>query len=452
MAREWQVTHAPHGHVLANTGVWSPDGAWIVYDCRDSGEKFEATRIERIHVDSGRIETVYEARHGAACGVATWHPREARVVFILGPEFPTPEWNYGISRRRGVVVDLSRPGVPQPLEAMNYAPPFVPGALRGGSHVHVFSADGERVSFTYDDHLLSLIEPDGADAVRGRRNIGVAVAAHPVRVAGSHPRNHDGNWFSVLVSRTVARPRPGSDEIGRAAEEGWVGREGYVRPDGTRQRRALAFQGTVTAHNGRTHAEVFLLDLPDDLTQPGNGPLEGTLSELPAPPRGVQQRRLTHTGDQRYPGIAVQPRHWLRASPDGGQIAFLMRDDNGRTQFWLVASGDGALRQLSRHPWDVTSSFTWSPDGRWLAHSMDGSVFVTDTLTGKGCRLTVRAPEASAPHHSVAAFSPEGGRIAYLRRRETGGVARLQVHVVALPSHLPAGTAIPPPRQSASKP
>jgi hypothetical protein len=403
-------------------------------------------------VDSGRIETVYEARHGAACGVATWHPQKERVVFIHGPEFPTPEWNYGISRRRGVVVDLARPGVAQPLDAMNYAPPFVPGALRGGSHVHVFSADGERVSFTYDDQVLPPAGPGGADAGSGRRNIGVAVAARPVRVARSHPRNHDGGWFSVLVSHTVAQPRPGSDEIGRAAEEGWVGRDGYVRPDGTRQRHALAFQGTVTGRHGGTHAEVFLLDLPEDLTRAGDGPLEGTLTELPAPPRGVQQRRLTHTGDRRFPGIAAQPRHWLRSSPDGRQIAFLMRDDDGRAQFWLVAPGDGMLRPLSRHPWGVSSTFTWSPDGRWLAHSMDGSVFVTDTQTGRGCRLTVRAPEASAPHHSVAAFSPDGGRIAFLRRVESDGGPRLQVHVVALPPPATTWSAAPRPPPPASRP
>ena len=28
---ERQITHAPHGHILTNINVWSPDGRWIVY-------------------------------------------------------------------------------------------------------------------------------------------------------------------------------------------------------------------------------------------------------------------------------------------------------------------------------------------------------------------------------------------------------------------------------------
>ena len=33
---------------------------------------------------------------------------------------------------------------------------YTPGALRGGSHVHVFSPNGERVSFTYNDHVMQM--------------------------------------------------------------------------------------------------------------------------------------------------------------------------------------------------------------------------------------------------------------------------------------------------------
>ena len=55
------------------------------------------------------------------------------------------------------------------------------------------------------------------------------------------------------------RPRPGSDEISRAYEEGWV-----TRADG---RRALAFLGNVTAADGREHPEVFIVELPADLAK-----------------------------------------------------------------------------------------------------------------------------------------------------------------------------------------
>ena len=31
-----QITTAPHGHLLTNVGVWSPDSRWIVYDVRST--------------------------------------------------------------------------------------------------------------------------------------------------------------------------------------------------------------------------------------------------------------------------------------------------------------------------------------------------------------------------------------------------------------------------------
>lgn len=427
-----QITWAAHGHILANTGVWSPGGDCIAYDCRAAGETFDATRIEAVNVVTGEVRLVYEAHHGAACGVATWHPREPCVVFIHGPENPSVEWTYSATRRRGVLADLRRPGVIRPLDAMNYAPPFVPGALRGGSHVHVFSPDGRWLSFTYEDEVLSRFTAPGPGHDVNQRNIGVSVPAGPVRVGAHHPRNHDGDFFSVVVSETVPQPRPGSDEISRACEEGWIGRDGYVRADGTRQRRALAFQGTVTAEDGRECVEVFVLDLPDDLTVAGQRPLEGTTTCGPAPPVGVVQRRLTFTTQRKYPGVAAYPRHWLRSSPDGAQIAFLMRDDAGRAQFWVVSPNGGRLRQLSRHPADVSSTFTWSPDGRWLAHVLDNSIGVTDATTGRGFRLTPRVDDALAPHRSACVFSPDGRQIAFLRRSDPDGA--LQIHTITVPS------------------
>ena len=44
---------------------------------------------------------------------------------------------------------------------------------------------------------------------------------------------------------------------------------------------------------------LFIADLPDDLTVPGEGPLEGTPTRRPRPPRGIAQRRLTRTAERR---------------------------------------------------------------------------------------------------------------------------------------------------------
>jgi hypothetical protein len=420
-AQERQITRVRHSHFLTNIGVWSPDSEWIVYDIR-SGAGFDGPRIEAVNVRTGEIKVLHESRNGANCGVVTCHPREKRVVFILGPENPTPDWQYDFSHRQGVMVDWSKPGVAVNLDARDLTPPFTAGALRGGSHVHVWDGRGDWVSYTYND---ALVEGD-------IRDIAVSAPIKPVRVTRDHPRNHDGEYFSVLASRTIAKPAPGSDEIKRACEEGWVGDDGYMRADGTRQKRALAFQGSVVTAKGETISEVFIADMPEELTQAAEGlPLGGTAVTRPNPPRGATQRRLTFTAERKFPGIQG-PRHWLRCAPDGSRIAFLMLDDAGIVQLWTVSPNGGTPAQLTRNPWPIASAFSWSPDGRQLAHVMDNSVFLTDAETGRSQRVTERTPDATAPLAEACVFSPDGGKIAFMRRKPEAGGNFHQIYVAYL--------------------
>jgi WD40 repeat protein len=415
LQRERTLTTRPGGRILTNTAVWSPDSEWIVFDTRSdpAGELFDGTRIELVHVRSGDCRTLYESRDGACCGVATFHPREPKVAFILGPEQPTADWTYGPSRRRGVVVDLRQPGVAVGLDACDLVPPFTPGALRGGSHVHVWSPDGELVSFTYEDQVLAGLPPGSGD--RNQRNVGVTLMNRPVAVPRSHPRNHDGSGFSVLVTRTVNNPRLGSDEISRAFEEAWVGTGGYVRPDGTRQRWALAFQGRVVAEDGNPVDEVFLVELPDELTVGGDGPLEGTPTRRPTPPRGTRQRRLTNTTARKHPGLRG-PRHWLRSSPDGTRIGLLMADDQGIIQFWTVSPNGGEPVQVTDNPYPVGSAFTWFPDGSGVALVCDHSVCRVDVATGRTERLSARTDDPTRPRPEACVVAPDGQSIAFVRR------------------------------------
>ena len=451
---ERQVTCAAHGHMLTNAAVWSPDSRWIVYDTRSSpdGSVFDGTRIERVEVDSGRIELLYESRNGACCGVVTASPVDDRVVFIVGPEQPTADWQYGPARRQGVVVRASQPGTIEPLDARDLVPPFTAGALRGGSHVHVYSPDGRLVSFTYEDAVLdgppSAGAPPAAPREKNLRGIGVSVCGKPVQVPRTHPRNHDGTAFTVLVTRLTDDPTPGSDEICKAFEEAWIGSQGYLRPDGTRQRYALAFQGHVVVPDAafgglRTVSEVFVCDLPDDsaeLAVAGEQPLAGTPTSRPAPPRGVIQRRLTFTANRRHSGIDG-PRHWLRSSPDGSRIAFLMRDDLGIVQLFTVSPNGGRPVQVTRDAWHVASSFSWSPDGRRIAYVADLSVFVVDAASDVSTRLTDRTI-AAPPRPEACVFSPDGRRIAFMRSvagnsTQPGGPAaelRNQIFVVDVPA------------------
>jgi dipeptidyl aminopeptidase/acylaminoacyl peptidase len=442
---------------LTNVNVWSPDSRWIVYDTRSdpAGEKFDGRTIEIVNVETREVREIYRARNGAHCGVATFSPTASKVAFILGPENPTDDWQYNAWHRQGVVVDIEltpdtghrpqgghltpfSPAVP--LDARDITPPFTPGALRGGTHVHVFSGDGQWVSFTYEDHVLA--ELDARCRVSGvgcrnelahefnQRNVGISVPLRSVQVVHDHLRNHDGSKFSVLVTRTVNETQAGSDEISKAFEDAWVGAHGYVRDDGTRQRRALAFQGLVKTASGTTIAEAYVVDIPDDITQPGDGPLEGTATTRPCPPRGTRQRRLTFTSDRKHPGLQG-PRHWLRSSPDGSRIACLMRDDEGIVQIWTISPNGGEPQLLTRNAFDVASAFTWSPDGRSIAYVADNSVFVSDAATGAATRLTPRSAAAAALRSEACVFSPDGKRIAYVRPVETGGVTHNQIFVVS---------------------
>ena len=427
-----QLTHSPGGHVLTHIAVWSPDSQWIVYDTRSdpAGTNFDGARIEMVNIENGRLKVLYEARNGAHCGVATFHPRDEKVVFILGPEDPDSTWSYCAWHRQGVMVDLSKPGLSANLDACDLTPPYTPGALRGGSHVHVWDPAGQWVSFTYEDHVLAQLPASGAGHDINQRNVGVSVPFREVHAKKDHLRNHDGQYFSVLVTRTTANPQPGSDDIQRACEEGWVGTNGYVRPDGSRQRHALAFQGVVVSDHGDSVSEVFIVDLPEDVTVADEGPLAGTDTRRPFPPRGTIQRRLTYTAQRKYPGLQG-PRHWLHSSPDGEHIAFLMKDDQGLAQLWTISPNGGQPMQLTHNERPIASAFSWSPEGRWIAHVMDNSVCLTEFNSGKTSRLTPGSSGGLAPRPEACVISPDGKRIAFVRSIPEGdGRAFNQIFVV----------------------
>ncbi len=431
MGSERQITSAGYNHMLTHTGVWSADGEWIVYDIRSDaqGSVFDGLRIERIHTRTGEIQVLYESKNGAYCGVATCNPVADQVVFIEGPEHPTVEWSYAASRRQGLIVKGSVPGIADPLEARDLTPPFTSGALRGGTHVHVFSGDGQWVSFTYEDQILEQFTQPDVNRDFNQRNVGVSVPRGPVCVPKSHARNRDGEYFSVLVTRTVSNPVPGSDEISKAFEDSWVGRNGYAKPDGTRQKRAIAFQGQVVTASGEAISEVFIVDIPEDVMNAGDGPLQGTATRRPFPPKGTEQRRLTFTADRKYPGLQG-PRHWLRSSPDGSRIAFLMKDDSGVVQLWTVPPNGGSATQLTRNVWSIASAFSWSPDGKFIAHGMDNSIVATDASNGLSMRLTPRSTDAQSPRPEACVYSPDGSQIAYLRTMAAGGTRFNQVFTV----------------------
>jgi hypothetical protein len=377
--KERQITTGPGGRILTNINVWSADSRWIVYDTRPdvAGSDFRGTDIGIIQVQTGETRRLYQSQHGASCGVATWHPTEPRVAFILGPEHPTPDWSYGPSHRQGVIIDVNEPGSIVPLDARDLTAPGTPGALRGGTHVHVWHPRGDWISFTYDDALVD-----------SPRTIGVAIPG-TVTVPMTHPRNHAGTHQACLVTTA------GSHGLLRACEEGWIG-----------HRRALAFQGTIAHPHGGIFIELFVAELPDSL-----GPMLPTQrEELPKPPAGIVCRRRTYTNQRRYPGLSG-PRHWIRSSPCGEWLACLMADDRGIPQLWIVPTSEGTPRQCTDWPNGVATAFTWHPDGEHLAIGDSTMVYAVHAFTGRFRSLS--APVGVRPEAVVIA--PDGQSVAFVR-------------------------------------
>lgn len=405
-----QLTFAPRHHQLTNIRCWTADSQWLVFDTRPSGASFTGETIERVNIRTGQVEVVYHADRGAHVGVVTAHPHSAdRYVFIHGPENPDAQWHYDFHHRRGVIVDEQRQATT--LDALDITPPYTPGALRGGSHVHVWSPDGSRLSFTYNDHVMH---------ERGerydQRNVGIALPVGPVVPALLHPREYQGSHFCVLVSNTTLDPLPGSDQISRAYEEGWVGDAGYINRDGVLQRWALAFIGDTWSLSGQRVPELFIVDLPDELSayqRPGACPLAGTEYRLPAPPEGVMQRRLTFTHQRAYPGVVNTPRHWVRSHPDGSCLAFLMADDKGTVQLWTQALTGGEPRQITYEEQSIASAFNWHPSGDYVAFVLQGRIVLCDMNSGAVMALTPE--QANQPSPDAVVFSPDGAYVAWMQ-------------------------------------
>jgi hypothetical protein len=247
-----------------------------------------------------------------------------------------------------------------------------------------------------------------------------------------HPRNQSGSHFCAIVTRTCDEPRHGSDEISKAYEESWIGNNGYTKPDGSRQKRALAFLGDVRCSLGQLFTELFVVDLPDDLISlchlywPAN---RGRIHHRLEPPPEIQARRLTYTADTSLPGIQG-PRFWPRSSPDGKWIYVLKKDSQGIVQFWRADINEGGLQKLTSNPVSITSCFTVSGDGKWLAHIMDRSVCVTNCNTGKTIRLTESFTERFAPRGEACVWNPAGDRIAFVAPSTHGDDLFNQVFII----------------------
>lgn len=407
------LTCGDYDHQLTCANVFSCDSTEILYDTRTRGRDQDASVIEAVSCADGRVRTVYKNGFGARGAVVTCHPTERRACFIKGLDFPEINGRYHLTCRQGGMVDLDDMSDFCNIDARNVHAPYTPGALRGGSHVHVFSPDGSLISDTYDDavcHGLG-IEHDGPQGEANLRNVQINVLGSPVcvpKLAG----NHSGTAFSYVAARLHSDPRPGSDEIRTCEEETFVGLNGYVDAMGIRHARALAAIGEVRSAGGEPVQEVFLIHLPEGELRDGDGPMTGTPTTRPLPPAGCEQLRLTHLSHRRFPGIRG-PRHWLRTTPDGRYVAFFALDDNGILQAFKADTATGREVQLSRHAVSAESQMTLSPDGLFMYYAAGGQLVRTHMEEGY---TDILLPRGEHPIHcGPVVVSPDGRRVAYTR-------------------------------------
>ena len=412
---EIQLTSDNSGHLLNTSQCFSKDDQWIVYDGRNIDDGIQQNGvIAMVNVKTKAIRTLYTTAHqtqyGPGVGAVTFSPVEDRVLFIHGIRNANKENPYGFSRRTGVSVLVNKPGIGEFLDARNITPPFTPGALRGGTHAHSWSEDGKWVSFTYNDFIMDQLSKKNS-SIKDLRLVAVMNDSKAVTVPDTaNLENNNGKMFAAVITTVTDHPLAGTDEIDKAFDEGWIGTNGYIKKDGTRQKRTIAFQGNVRDKDDKTKTEVFVADIPDDITKAKQGcPLEGTESTRPCVPAGVTQRRITFTEK----GI-IGPRFWLRTTPDGKWIGFLTTDEKGIVQIYTVSPNGGPIRQLTFNAYSVEGPFNFSPDGKQVAYIADNSVFTTDLNNRDSKRLTPKSPEAEKPEGPVV-WSNNGKMLTYNR-------------------------------------
>lgn len=437
---EQQITTGEYGHFLNPVQAFSPDGIWLVYDTRNDDTHIGRTgSIERVHLRTGDIEKVYtvphQTIHGPGVGAVAYSPVADRVIFIHGLANSNARQPYGVTRRTGVVVSMDEPGVGRHFDARNIRPPFTPGALRGGSHAHSWSGDGACVSFTYNDEIMHRLSQQDSSAM-DLRTVGVMMPWGAVEVppdeAGEH---HSGEMFSMVVARVTPDPTWGSDEISKAYEDGWVGHRGYEDGNGQYHRWAVAFLGDVRSREGEVVTEVFVVDLPEERPSLENeNQICGGIDSRPEPLSFIRQRRVTFTTDRTFPGVQG-PRQWMKSSPDGQHLYFMMKDDAGLVQLFSVPTIGGALRQITDLPAGITTSFDIDPSGKRAAFGVGEEVYVVDIPTGQATNLTPRVPEAYTQLRAIQ-WSKSGRTLAYNRLIPSGDTAYFQIFTLTIPDYV----------------
>lgn len=378
-----QHTFSPRGHDLDNNDNFTPDGRYVLFDCRETiGPGIEhCTAIGMLDTHTGEELPVYElqafstgANAAPGIGAASFSPDGENIIFIHGPrlEDVPARGPYAKPNRTGALVRRDTPGQLHWLEMRDVATNrnTTPGAHRGGTHRHEYSRDGRRIGFTYDDFLLSQYD----------RTIGYME---------QHPAAPDGysHYFALIVPVVpMGSAKPG--ELEKAWGDSWVDAAGTMR----------AFIGKVREEDGSYQQSLFVADVPStiDITTAN----AGSATRYPSPPAGITIRRLTHAWAE---GI-------VRGAPDGQRIAYYAKDAQGRQQLFIINTDGSNERQVTNLESEVKGidgGLRWHPTGDYLLGLSDGAVFTVDVREENFSKLRwLTAPGG----YTKLAISPDGAK------------------------------------------
>ncbi len=425
--QEKQLTNQEMGHLLNPTQCFSPDGNWLAYDTRNDGRKIGSTKsIEMVNVNTGVIKEMYQTTnqtaYGPGVGAVSFSPVKDRVIFIHGVRNSNKDRPYDFTRRTGVAIDIENLQQPIFMDARDVNAPFTVGALRGGSHAHGWSADGEALSYTYNDDVIAKLSKTNPN-IKDLRTVGIMFPGEVKVDDDDSLENNSGEMFSVIIADVTESPKFNTDEIDKAFDECWIGNDGYLKSDGQRQHRAIAFQGNVKNASGETVTDIFIVDLPKDLSVLKAETKKGNAFSRLEVPISLKQRRITHLEE----GVKG-PRHWLRSNPEGSMIAFLSKDSLGYINAFGVSPNGGKVKQLSFHQFNIESGFNFSPDGKYLAYIADKDVYITHIDSGVSRKISDNPKDTRLSDAVV--WSPDGTKIAYNKYIKGSSGEFLQIFIL----------------------
>ena len=405
------LTQSAGGHTIHHNSVFSPNDEWIVFDSRNDDTKIgETSTIGMVNVKTGKEIILYKTDnqtvYGPGVGAASFSPKESTVLFIHGLYDADQEKPYDMTRRFALAINTDKPMQGIHMDARDVLSPYRPGSLRGGTHSHCWSHDGQLISFTYNDEF---VDPD-------LRVVGVMIPSENEIVVPISKGNNNGKFYSSIVSDVVRDPKRGSDEISKAFDECWLSGSGQS---------TIAFQGNTRNEKGETITEIYTVAIDPDIIRTDSAAV-GKEGERPRVPHGVRQRRLSRT----VKGLS-DLRHWLRASPDGSFVYALAKDDQGQNQLIQCEVSTGEFEYISSFDFSISSPINISHKGDKITFVANNNVYVLHLKSKKLEKLTSNSVK-DQKIVGVPVFSRKDDKIAFNQFALSDGIAYIQIMLVNL--------------------